>query len=411
MGWCCTAPIPNGGESEVEAMKLLGRHVGKRALVRVWVPLVGVTLIVGLTAGPAGADHTLASFSPNNVPVGCEVTVTGTNFNTVSAVTIDGITAVFTTDSTTQISAVVPSGAAGAATIAVTETSPTTHTETLTGFSAVSTACPTTVTSFTPTSGVVGTSVVITGTGFTGATAVKFNQTSAPGFVVNSATQITATVPTGATTGPIRVTVGGQTARSTANFTVNPVPAPTITSFTPLFGPVGTSVTITGTNFSGTVSGTSFTTSSVKFNNVAATTFHVDSPTQITATVPTGATTGKITVTTPGGTATSPANFTVSAVHSRSITLNLRKHLVARGKVSVGDGFTACAASVPVKIQRRVSGHWKNVGSTTTTSTGSYKKRIKDKPGKYRARATKVSINSGADVCSRATSPVRRHTH
>jgi hypothetical protein len=79
--------------------------------------------------------------------------------------------------------------------------------------------------------------------------------------------------------------------------------------------------------------------------------------------------------------------------------------------VSVGDGFTACAASVPVKIQRRVSGHWKAVGSTTTTSTGAYKKRIKDKTGKYRARATKVSLNSGADVCSRATSPVRRHTH
>jgi hypothetical protein len=78
--------------------------------------------------------------------------------------------------------------------------------------------------------------------------------------------------------------------------------------------------------------------------------------------------------------------------------------------VSVGDGFTACAASVPVKIQRRVSGHWKNVGSTTTTSAGAYKKRIKDKPGKYRARATRVAINSGADVCSRATSPVRRNT-
>jgi hypothetical protein len=78
--------------------------------------------------------------------------------------------------------------------------------------------------------------------------------------------------------------------------------------------------------------------------------------------------------------------------------------------VSVGDGFTACAASVPVKIQRRVSGQWKTVGSTTTTSTGSYKKRIPDKPGKYRARATRVVLNSGADICSRATSPVRRNT-
>jgi len=100
----------------------------------------------------------------------------------------------------------------------------------------------------------------------------------------------------------------------------------------------------------------------------------------------------------------------VSKTHSRSITLSLRKHLVARGVVSVGDGFTACAASVPVKIQRRVSGHWKAVGSTTTTSTGAYKKRIRDRVGKYRARATRVALNAGADVCSRATSPVRRNT-
>src|SRR6266545_4240468 len=185
-------------------------------------------------------------------------------------------------------------------------------------------------------------------------------------------------------------------------------PVPTITSFSPASGPVGTTVTINGTNFRGT----GFTTTSVTFNNVAAMTFTVNSPTRITATVPTGATTGPIKVTTPGGTATSTTNFTVGPVltHSRSVTLSLRKHLVARGMVSVGDGFTACAASVPVKIQRRVSGQWKTVGSTTTTDTGSFKKRIPDKPGKYRARATRVVLNSGADICSRATSPVRRNT-
>ncbi|HEX9123218.1 MAG TPA: hypothetical protein VF984_07650 [Actinomycetota bacterium] len=93
------------------------------------------------------------------------------------------------------------------------------------------------------------------------------------------------------------------------------------------------------------------------------------------------------------------------------MTLKLKKHLVARGVVSVGDGFTACAASVPVKIQRRVSGHWKNVGSTTTSASGSYKKRIKDKTGKYRAKAPRVALNAGVDVCSVDTSPVRRHTH
>jgi hypothetical protein len=49
----------------------------------------------------------------------------------------------------------------------------------------------------------------------------------------------------------------------------------------------------------------------VKFGTVAAT-FTVNSDTQVTATVPTGAVTGKISITTPGGTAMSTTNFTVN---------------------------------------------------------------------------------------------------
>jgi hypothetical protein len=392
-------------------MTLLGRHVGKRALVRVSASLVAVTLIVGLTAGPALANHTITTVLPTNAPVGCEVTITGTNFTDISAVTIAGISATFTTNSTTQISAVVPSGASGTnVDTVVTKTTPTTHTVTDSTFDVGAGTCPVTVTGFNPTTGVVGTSVVITGTGFAAGATVKFNQTTATGVVVNSATQITATVPTGATTGPIRVTVGGNTARSTGSFTVVPVPAPTITSFAPTFGPPGSSVTITGTNFSGTVGGTSFTTTGVTFNNVTAT-FVVNSATQITATVPSTATTGRIRVTTPGGTATSPTDFTVSKTHSRTVTLKLKKHVVASGVVSVGDGFTACVASVPVKIQRKSGGAWKNVGSTTTDASGSYKKKVKDKEGKYRARAPKVTLNNGVDLCLKATSAVRKHNH
>jgi|GEM_PF-6630013 len=79
------------------------------------------------------------------------------------------------------------------------------------------------------------------------------------------------------------------------------ITAPKIIAFNPTSGPVGTIVTITGSNFTGTT---------VKFNGVNAI-FTVDSPTQITATVPSGATTGPISVTTPGGTAVSATNFTV----------------------------------------------------------------------------------------------------
>ena len=78
---------------------------------------------------------------------------------------------------------------------------------------------------------------------------------------------------------------------------------PTIGSFAPTSGPVGTSVTITGTGFAGTTS--------VRFNGTQAA-FSVVSSTQLRATVPAGATSGQISVFTPNGTATSAASFQVT---------------------------------------------------------------------------------------------------
>lgn len=163
-----------------------------------------------------------------------------------------------------------------------------------------------TISSFTPTSGAVGTSVSIVGTGFTGASKITFNGVMATTFSVASDTAISATVPSGATTGSIAVTTSGGTGTSTNAFTVTTTPpaAPTISSFTPTSGPVGTSVSITGTHFTGA--------SKVTFNGVTAATFSVASDTSIRATVPSGAATGPITVTTPAGTATSSRSFRVS---------------------------------------------------------------------------------------------------
>jgi hypothetical protein len=82
-----------------------------------------------------------------------------------------------------------------------------------------------------------------------------------------------------------------------------PASPPTIASFTPMSGPVGTVVTITGSNFVGA--------SAVTFNLTAAS-YTVVSDSQIQATVPAGASTGRIRVITAGGTATSGSDFTVT---------------------------------------------------------------------------------------------------
>ena len=148
--------------------------------------------------------------------------------------------------------------------------------------------------------GKVGKTIEILGQGLTGTTKVSFHGVSATTFSVVSDTYLTAVVPAGATTGSVTVSTPGGKLTSNRVFRVTPA----ILSFSPTSGPVGTPVTITGTSFTGA--------KKVTFGGVKATTFSVDSDTQITATVPTGAKTGKIQVTTPGGTATSATDFTVT---------------------------------------------------------------------------------------------------
>jgi uncharacterized repeat protein (TIGR03803 family) len=69
--------------------------------------------------------------------------------------------------------------------------------------------------------GKVGSSVIILGTNLTGATSVSFNGTAAS-FSVVSATEITATVPAGATTGNVQVVTPGGTLTSNVAFRVFP---------------------------------------------------------------------------------------------------------------------------------------------------------------------------------------------
>jgi hypothetical protein len=359
---------------------------------------LGVTAVF-VTASPASAS-TITSFTPTCGVSPAVVTINGSGFTGMTDVLFNGTSStgeVFVSDA--QVTATVPAGATAGP---ITVETPAVDTASTANFIPAAAGVPT-ITSFAPTTGSVGSSVVITGTNFGCTTSVMFNTTAATAYVVNSATQITATVPVGTTTGPLHVTTtGGGPANSASNFTV--VGGPTITSFTPTSGDVGTNVTITGTNLTGVTS--------VKFNGVTAA-FTTSTATSVTATVPSGATTGKISVTTPGGTATSATDFTVTTVtkHQRSVSLKLKGHLTASGTVKVADGFNACRSDVTVEIQRLKNGNWTKVGSDKTTSDGKYKEALEDKPGKYRAIAKKKTMNGGDDICVKDTSPTVKHQH
>jgi uncharacterized repeat protein (TIGR03803 family) len=259
----------------------------------------GGTGNIGCAVGSCGVFYEWSASLPafaglvsTSGKVGAKVGILGQNFSKSSVVTFGKAQAITVTLSgTTFITATVPSGATTAS-VTVTTTSGT-----LTSNKKFRVTPQ--ITSFTPPSGPVGTVVTITGVSLTQASKVTFGGVAATIFTVNSDTQVTATVPSGAKTGKIAITTQGGTATSSGTFTVTPV----ITSFNPMSGPVGQVVTITGTSFTGATS--------VKFNGTSAT-FTVNSDSKATATVPSGATTGPITITTPGGTATSSTNFTVT---------------------------------------------------------------------------------------------------
>jgi subtilisin family serine protease len=246
-------------------------------------------------AGTLSVLPKVTSFLPaTGVAAGTLVAINGGGFTPASTVTFTNAEPVAATYvSPTTVRVTVPAGAS----------SGPLQVETGAGAGAPSTASFTvsfSVTSLSPDFGGVGEEVTIGGLGFTGVTAVRFGATPAP-FTVVSPTEITTAVPAGASTGPVTVVKGSVSTRSADDFFFFE-PPPTITQLSPSSGPVGTEVTIGGFAFTGATE--------VTFGGVAAA-FTVDSATQITATVPAGAPSGYVRVTTPVGTSTGVATFFV----------------------------------------------------------------------------------------------------
>ena len=270
---------------------------------------VSVSDLTGVTAIAVGSSHALAVGPPLATVSGVEprggpqgggtpVRITGTNFNSASAVRFGSTDAKkFTVESPTVITAVSPAGT-GTVNVSVTNpggTSPPSSASAFTYGVSVANVEP----HEGPTGG--GTQVAINGIDLSGATAVDFGSTAAASFKVESSTSITAVSPAGSGTVDVTVTTPeGTSATSPADrFSYGNLPS--VTAINPTSGEEsgGTSVSVTGANFSGA--------SAVKFGVNNAKSFTVLTPDAIRATSPAGKGHVDVTVTTSVGTSATSA--------------------------------------------------------------------------------------------------------
>ncbi len=253
----------------------------------------------------------VTSVSPNSGPTsgGSTVTITGSGYSQVSAVMFGSSHATFSVNSTTSITANVPSSmmAGSVDVIVMTSTgSSAANSGDLYTYSA-STSIPT-VTSLSTSTGTSsgGTSVTITGTNFTNVSGVKFGAVAAQSFTLNSPTSITAITPA-ETAGTVDVKVtnsAGTSSTSSADQFTFQSSAPVVSSLSTSTGSTagGTSVTISGSNFSAATA--------VSFGGIAAASFTINGPGSIVAVAPAHAAgVVDVQVTTSGGTsAASPSD-------------------------------------------------------------------------------------------------------
>jgi formylglycine-generating enzyme required for sulfatase activity len=285
---------------------------------------VAVTTPGGTATAPGAFTYvllvpTITSVSPTSGTTagGTTITITGTNLTGASSVTVGGnpATSVTVVNSTT-VTAVTPAGAAGARDVAVTTPG---GTATLPNAFTYVVPAPT-LASVSPSSGTTlgGTAITLTGTNLTGASLVTVGGNPATSVTVVNATTVTAVTPVGAAgSAAVALTTPGGTA-TLANAFTYVVPAPTISSVSPIIGTAagGTTITITGTNLTGA--------SSVTVGGNAATSVTVVNATTVTAVTPAGTAGARtVAVTTPGGTATAAGAFTYITVPSWATALEL----------------------------------------------------------------------------------------
>ena len=250
-----------------------------------------------LSAPVIRATPVVGGFSPAFGRPGTQVVINGSGFSTAREVRFDTALADFSVTADTRMVATVPADATTGP-IRVTNADPVP-----TGVTSGNFLVAPRVAGFVPARGATNTPVTIEGFNFTSTTGVLFNGVATAAFTVTAPMRIEATVPGGATNGPITVQTTAGSATTTNSFVVTG-PGPIIDGFSPGVGGPGANIIIEGANFRNPVT--------VKFNGVTDPTAVATTAAHISANVPAAATTGKISVTTSGGTMSSSNDFIVT---------------------------------------------------------------------------------------------------
>jgi hypothetical protein len=250
---------------------------------------VFIVTVLSLPLLAFGAVPSIKSLVPTSGQPGTSVTIKGNNFGATqgrSTLTFNGIAATPITWKALSIVVQVPVGTTTGSVVV-----------TVNGISSnaaqFTVAQPPQITRLSAGSDPVGTAITIAGSNFgatQGTSSVTFNRTAAAP-TSWSDSSITVAVPGGATSGPVVVTVGGV---ASAGVTFSVVSGPRITSLSPALAAVGSSITITGSNFGRTQG-----SSTMAFNGATAAPASWNSS-SIVVPLPVGARTGPVTVTVAG---------------------------------------------------------------------------------------------------------------
>jgi len=329
------ATVTSGTDSQITATSPAGTGT------------VYVTVTTPGGTSPASADAqfsylAVTEVAPDSGPAagGTSVTITGSGFTSGTTAVQFGSDTAFaaTVDSDSQITATSPGGSG---TVPVTVTTPSGTSAASPGAQFAYVPAPA-VTGVTPDSGLAagGTRVTISGSNFTGATAVRFGSADAAGLAVRSDSEITATSPAGTGTVPVTVTTAGGTSADSADAQFSYVPMPVVTGLSPDggLGAGGTAVTVTGTNLTGATA--------VRFGSAEATDLAAGSESQITVISPAGTGTVAVTVTTAGGTSADNADAEFTYLAVTGVAPDGGPEAGGTGVTITGSGFTYGTATV-----------------------------------------------------------------